>query len=465
MATVVTSNVYSSASYTLRISVNANGGGTVPSQVQKSKSSSGSTCVVPCDISSTVPTRSGYRFLGYAKTATGGVTYQPGDTIKNTFTRSATFDHSSSYYNSGVVYTTNYYTSSNKAKTITIYCVWEAVTYTVTYNAGGGTGAPESQTKYQDVTLTLSSKTPTWAGHAFSKWNTKAAGTGTNYSPGGSYTANANATLYAIWTTNTYAVTYNANGGSGAPAAQTKVYGTALTLSSTKPTRSGYNFVKWNTKSDGTGTSYNPGASYTANAALTLYAIWTVSSYTITYNANGHGTAPAKQTKNAGSSVTLAAAITITGSVMTEWNTKANGTGTSYSPGGTYSADANVTLYAIWTEATYTVTFDADGGSVSPATKTVTWGHKYGELPVPTKSGETFYGWFLVDLLVTANSEVELTADATLTAAWTPRSQMRVKGSDNALHVGALYVKGSDGNMHMAVAYVKGSDGQMHING
>lgn len=76
-----------------------------------------------------------------------------------------------------------------------------------------------------------------------------------------------------------YTVSYNANGGSGAPSAQTKWHDTALTLSTTKPTRSGYTFSKWNTNSAGTGTSYSSGGSYTANAAATLYAVWT-SNYT-----------------------------------------------------------------------------------------------------------------------------------------------------------------------------------------
>ena len=73
-----------------------------------------------------------------------------------------------------------------------------------------------------------------------------------------------------------YTVSYNANGGSGAPSSQTKWYGTTLTLSSTKPTRGGYAFTKWNTKSDGSGTSYSSGGSYTANAGATLYAQWSV---------------------------------------------------------------------------------------------------------------------------------------------------------------------------------------------
>lgn len=73
-----------------------------------------------------------------------------------------------------------------------------------------------------------------------------------------------------------YNVSYDANGGTGAPSDQTKWYGDALTLSSTHPTRTGYSFTGWNTAADGTGTSYASGASYTANAALALYAQWSL---------------------------------------------------------------------------------------------------------------------------------------------------------------------------------------------
>ena len=73
-----------------------------------------------------------------------------------------------------------------------------------------------------------------------------------------------------------YKVSYNANGGSGAPSAQTKWHGTALTLSSVKPTRAGYTFQGWGTASNDTTVDYAAGASYTANKAITLYAIWKV---------------------------------------------------------------------------------------------------------------------------------------------------------------------------------------------
>ena len=71
-----------------------------------------------------------------------------------------------------------------------------------------------------------------------------------------------------------YTVSYNANGGSGAPSAQTKTYGKALTLSSTVPTRSGYSFKGWATSSTATTAAYQPGASYNTDASLALYAVW-----------------------------------------------------------------------------------------------------------------------------------------------------------------------------------------------
>ena len=72
----------------------------------------------------------------------------------------------------------------------------------------------------------------------------------------------------------TYDVTYDANGGSGAPTAQKKTYNTTLKLSTTKPTKSGAEFIGWNTKADGSGTAYASGAEYKGNAALKLYAQW-----------------------------------------------------------------------------------------------------------------------------------------------------------------------------------------------
>jgi uncharacterized protein (TIGR02145 family)/uncharacterized repeat protein (TIGR02543 family) len=82
---------------------------------------------------------------------------------------------------------------------VTLYAQWTANTYTVTYNANNGTGAPANQTKTHDITLTLSSTVPTRTGYTFASWNTEANGSGTSYTSGASYTANVGVTLYAQW--------------------------------------------------------------------------------------------------------------------------------------------------------------------------------------------------------------------------------------------------------------------------
>ena len=146
--------------------------------------------------------------------------------------------------------------------------------YTVSYNANGGSGAPANQTKYYGQTLTLSTTIPTRTGYTFKGWSTSSSATSATYSAGASYTANAAVTLYAVWQVNTYIVSYDANGGSGAPASQTKTHGVTLVLSSTIPTRTNYIFKGWSTSSTATSVTYSSGGNYTANAAVKLYAVW-----------------------------------------------------------------------------------------------------------------------------------------------------------------------------------------------
>lgn len=152
--------------------------------------------------------------------------------------------------------------------------------YTISYNANGGSGAPSSQTKWHGKAITLSSTKPTRTGYSFQGWAlTKAdADDGTwYYQPGGSCGRNENLTLYAVWQANTYTVKFNANGGSGAPANQTKTYGVTLKLSTTKPTRANYTFLGWAKSASATKADYAAGGNYTANSAITLYAVWKLS--------------------------------------------------------------------------------------------------------------------------------------------------------------------------------------------
>lgn len=162
--------------------------------------------------------------------------------------------------------------------TLNVSATWKAPAlqqYSITYNANGGSGAPGKQTKFYGKNVTISSTRPTRTGYSFQGWST-ANDSSVEYSPGATYTGNANLSLYAVWKANTYTVSYNANGGSGAPGAQTKTYGVNLTLSSTKPTRANYNFLGWATSPSGTSVAYAPGATYTSNSSITLYAIWSV---------------------------------------------------------------------------------------------------------------------------------------------------------------------------------------------
>ena len=104
-------------------------------------------------------------------------------------------------------------------------------------------------------------------------------------------------------------------------------------------------------------------------------------------------------------------------------------------------------LYAKWTANTYTVTFDADGGTVSPATKTVTFGQEYGVLPTPTYTGHIFGGWFDSDNNPITSDVVVRTADNhTLTAVWTIESYLisftvndATMGSVNPIELTANY--------------------------
>lgn len=268
-----------------------------------------------------------------------------------------------------------------------------------------------------------------------------------------------------------YTLSYNANGGSGAPSSQTGtgVGSYTFTISSTKPTRTGYTFLGWSLSSTATSASYQPGGSITLTANDTLYAVWKANTYTVSYNANGGSGAPSNQTKTYGVTLTLSnTKPTRTGYTFSAWNTAQNGSGTSYAPGGSYTANAAVTLYAQWTVNTYVVTFDAQGGSVTPASKSVTYGQPYGSLPVPVRAGYRFDGWFTVatgGTQVTAETVVTVTAAQTLYAHWTVQSIVHVKGADGALHDGIVTVKGADGAMHVGIVYVKGPDGNLHVNG
>ena len=229
----------------------------------------------------------------YGRNETGGANYSITIDGSNSGSRSCTFNSRGGYVTLGSYTKRVTMDKSGQAKTINISAalstgispssisgsttyVLPAVTWqwTVSYNANGGSGAPASQTKTYGSNLTLSSTKPTRTGHTFLGWSTSSTATSATYQPGGTYTSNSGATLYAVWKINTYTVSYNANGGSGAPGNQTKTYGSNLTLSSTKPTRTNYNFKGWSKDKSATSPTYSAGGVYTEDVAVTLYAVW-----------------------------------------------------------------------------------------------------------------------------------------------------------------------------------------------
>lgn len=167
-------------------------------------------------------------------------------------------------------------------------------TYTVSYNANGGSGAPSNQTKQHNITLTLSSTKPTRGGYEFAGWGTSATDNNVKYAAGGQYTGNASITLYAIWTNAAkLTINYNANGGSGAPVSQTHLINTTSKISGTKPTRNNYVFLGWSTSSSATKATYIADGQYTNNsftngATVTLYAVWLKKSPSIYINSSEH---------------------------------------------------------------------------------------------------------------------------------------------------------------------------------
>lgn len=165
------------------------------------------------------------------------------------------------------------YVSGTKSSTAASISVPAKTSYSVTYNANGGSGAPSAQTKWYGTALTLSSASPTRTGYTFQGWSTSSNGS-VVYAAGASYSGNAALNLYAVWKVDTYTITYNANGGAGVPANQTKTYGTDLVLSTVIPTRTNYNFLGWSTSDTATTATYTAGGNYTNNAAATLYAVW-----------------------------------------------------------------------------------------------------------------------------------------------------------------------------------------------
>jgi uncharacterized repeat protein (TIGR02543 family) len=267
-----------------------------------------------------------------------------------------------------------------------------------------------------------------------------------------------------------YTMSFNANGGSGSMSSMTVKYGTDFTLTANSFTKTGYTFSGWNVKRNGDGKWYVKGQGwlkdseissggyirsvysnkatktfddswtkgYSGVSSYTFYAIWTANTYTVTFNANGGSVSTGSKTVTYGGTYGTLPTPTRSGYTFAGWYTSSSG-GSKITASSTASITSNQTLYAHWTANTYTVTFNANGGSVSTTSKTVTCGGTYGTLPTPTRSGYTFDGWYTSSSggsKITASSTVSITSNQTLYAHWTANKATIISQSGISVYQG-----------------------------
>ena len=317
-------------------------------------------------LSAAIPTRTGYRFLNWNSQPDGsGAAYQPGQTV-------------------GPLY-----------GDLTLYAQWEAIPPTLhllTYepNDAGGPSAeniPEPEEVEEGNTADLSTVVPTRTGYQFLGWNTAPDGTGAAYQPGQTVgPLYGDLTLYAQWEAippTLHLLTYEPNdaGGPSAeniPEPEEVEEGNTADLSTVVPTRTGYQFLGWNTAPDGTGAAYQPGQTVGPfYSDMTVYAQWRQVEHTLTYHGNDEGGPPARNIPGPvmvpdGQSVTLSSMIpTREGFAFTGWNTDPSGTGISYQPGDTIlDVRTDIDLYAQWLPLpapSYTLSYCGNDAGGPPA--------------------------------------------------------------------------------------------------
>jgi uncharacterized repeat protein (TIGR02543 family) len=309
----------------------------------------------------------------------------------------------------------------DKMTDTTVYAKWTANTYTVVYdrnrpgNASGevtGSTGSSSHTYGQWSVLALNGYA--LSGWTFNNWSDKADYSGTDhvdYVDGQSVTNlttenNGTVTLYAKWTANKYTVTYDYQGATGGTDVMIKMVDYDSFYDLAVPTKAWYVFAGWYTGANGQGTALTGSngrslAPWTILSNRTVYACWSdAPEYTVFYDAQGGVVTPAAGSVLENSPYSLAVP-TRAGYTFDGWYTEPGGTGTQLTNGNgvgiaSWTIKQHVTVYAKWTARQYLVVYDAEGGSVSPLTTTVTYGSSY-SLAVPTRAGYAFAGWYEED--------------------------------------------------------------------
>lgn len=321
----------------------------------------------------------------------------------------------------------------------------KANTYTISYNANGGSGTMASTTATYGSTTTISANTFTKSGYSFAGWTTNSDGSDdgygwTNWSGTWKYVngqygiSGGKLVLYARWSANTYTIKYDANGGTGAPANQSFVYNSGAKISTTKPTRTGYTFVNWKYGD----VTFDPGdAVPTGWGDFTLQAQWTVNSYYYDVNPDsGIASFDISGAVNSGTGLTDYYTRNPYGQEITITNVKAKTgyTYTGYTLSGSLTALSGSTNTTIKTKLgagngaialnskinSYTVTYDKNGGSsVSKASASVNYNSAIDLTPTASKSGYEFIGWNTNKNATTALSSLKMgTSNVTLYAIY-----------------------------------------------
>lgn len=306
-------------------------------------------------------TKTGYTFKGWATSSSGSVVYTDMSTVNNL-------------------------ASANNA-IITLYAVWQPITYTVKYNSNGGSGTMSNTSFAYNESKALAANTYTRTGYQFQGWATTSSG-GVSYNDKAvvknlSTTSGATVNLYAIWSPITYSVKFNANGGNGSMSNITCTYDVSKNLPANTFTRSGYVFIGWATSSGGSAV-YADKASVnnltsTSGAIINLYAVWqdTSNSYLVNFNSNGGSGSMSTQTFKVNETKALNSnAFTRTGYIFQGWATSASSS-VAYADRASVknitTVGKSITLYAVWKPITYTIKFNANGGKGTMASITCTY--------------------------------------------------------------------------------------------